>query len=73
MSIHINPATNPFGQDINGPLTTSRLLYQRQLCSHTASGSARSKHRPSSSLMDPSVRPPRTIVMTPATSMRFST
>ncbi|HGK7304341.1 TPA: hypothetical protein ACJ509_002227 [Stenotrophomonas maltophilia] len=73
MSIHINPATNPFGQDINGPLTTSRLLYQRQLCSHTASGSARSKHRPSSSPMDPGVRPPGTIVMTPATSMRFST
>ncbi len=39
MSIHINPATNPCGQDINAPLTTSRLLCQRRPCFHTVPGS----------------------------------
>ncbi len=29
MSIHINAATNPCGQDIYGPPTTTRLFCQR--------------------------------------------
>jgi len=55
MSIHINPATNPFGRDINGPLTTSQndrhdagnldALFHLSLQRHSSPGTSQRHHQ----------------------------